>query len=125
MRPLVLVARSLLVSLAALACGASLTACLDGPSFEAPPSARIIVQWDPLACGAPHRVAIELEDEAGAPISSSVPCALGAVAVEAPHLGVYFGRVYAWTAGEPIRSITPVRLYVDEAVVRWLVPTPV
>jgi hypothetical protein len=37
---------------------------------------------------------------------------------------VYVGRVYAWTAGEPIRSITPVRLDVDEPIVHWLVATP-
>jgi hypothetical protein len=99
-------------------------ACIDGPSFESQPTARIIVQWDPLACGSPHRIAVELEDEEGAPLSSSVPCALGALSIQAPHYGVYLGRVYAWTAGEPIRSITPVRLYVDEPIVRWLVATP-
>jgi hypothetical protein len=107
-----------------LVLGSALAACLDGPSFESPRSARIVVSWDPLACGSPHRVAVELEDEEGAPLSSSVPCALGAVVLQAPHYGVYLGRVYAWTAGEPIRSITPVRLQVDEPIVRWLVATP-
>src|SRR5438045_1475436 len=122
MRLFSVLAPSILVS---IVLGAALVACVDGPSFEAPPSARIVVSWDPLACGAPHRVAIELQDETGTPISSSVPCALGGVALEAPHFGVYLGRVYAWTADQPIRSVTPVRLYVDEPIVRWLVATPV
>jgi hypothetical protein len=121
MRPIALAA---LPVLASLVFSSALVACLDAPAFEAPPSARIIVSWDPLACGAPHRVAVELEDEAGAPISSSAPCALGSVTLEAPHFGVYLGRVYAWSADQPIRSITPVRLYVDEPIVRWLVATP-
>src|SRR5262245_44428255 len=98
----------------------TLVACVDHPpSFEAPPSVRIVLSWDPRACGAPHRVAIELEDEAGVPLSSSAPCALGGLTVEAPHFGVYLGRLYAWEAERPIRSITPLRLYVDEPISRW------
>jgi hypothetical protein len=105
---------------------AAIVACIDHPpSFEAPPSARVVFSWDPLACGAPHRIVIELEDEAGVPLSSSVPCALGGITVEAPHFGVYLGRLYAWEAGRPIRSITPLRLYVDEPIARWIVATPV
>lgn len=111
-------------ALATLLFWSALVACIDAPASESPPSARIIVQWDPRACGAPHRVAVELEDEAGAPIAASVPCGLGSVVLEAPHVGIYWGRVYAWRAGEPIRSVTPVRLYVDEPVVRWLIATP-
>lgn len=107
-----------------LVLAAPLAACLEGPSFESPPTARIVVAWEPLACGSPHRVAVELADEEGAPLSSSVPCALGALTLEAPHYGLYLGRVYAWTAGEPIRSVTPVRLDVGEPIVRWLVATP-
>ncbi|HWU91106.1 MAG TPA: hypothetical protein VN253_27760 [Kofleriaceae bacterium] len=110
--------------LATLLFWSALAACLDHPSFESPPTARIVVQWDPLACGSPHRIAVELEDEDGTPLSSSVPCALGGLAIQAPHFGVYLGRVYAWTAGAPIRSVTPVRLYVDEPIVRWVVATP-
>ena len=119
-----LLARAAPTALLSLACGSAFVACLDAPSFETPPSARIVVSWDPRACGAPHRIAVELEDEAGLPLSSSVPCALGSLALEAPHFGVYLGRVYAWTADQPIRSITPVRLDVDEPIVRWLVATP-
>jgi hypothetical protein len=121
MRLFVLIAPPVLVS---ILFWTAFVACIDGPSLEAPPSVRIVVSWDPLACGAPHRVAIELEDEAGVPISSSAPCALGGLTLEAPHFGVYLGRVYAWTAGQPIRSIMPVRLHVDEPIVRWMVATP-
>jgi len=104
---------------------ATLEACIDDPpAFDEPPSARIVVQWDPLACGAPHRIAIQLEDEAGVPISSSAPCALGGLTLEAPHWGVYLGRIYAWAADQPIRSIMPVQIYVDQSIVRWLVATP-
>jgi len=122
MRLLVSLGSPVLVS---IVCWAALAACIDDPpEGEAPQGARIVVQWDPLACGVPHRVAIELADEEGRPISSSAPCALGGLVLEAPHLGVYVGRVYAWTAGQPIRSITPVQLDVDERIVRWLVATP-
>ena len=121
MRLFALIAPPVLVS---LLFWSAFVACIDGPVPEASPGARIVVSWDPLACGAPHRVAIELADEEGVPISASAPCALGGLALEAPHLGVYLGRVYAWTAGQPIRSIMPVRLYVDEPIVRWVVATP-
>jgi hypothetical protein len=122
MRLFVLVAPSVFVS---MLFWAALVACIDNPpAADAMPSARIVVQWDPLACGAPHRIAVELADEAGRPLSSSAPCALGGLTLEAPHFGVYLGRVYSWNADRPIRSITPVRLYVDEPIVRWLVATP-
>jgi hypothetical protein len=97
--------------------------CLDGPAPDTPASARVVVSWDPRACGPPHRVAVELEDDDGAPISRSVPCGLGGVALDAPHFGIYRGRIYAWDAGA-IRSVTPVYLAVDEPVVRWFVATP-
>ena len=101
------------------------TACIDSPpDVDDPPIARVIVQWDPLACGPPHRVAVELEDPAGVRISSSTPCNAGSLAIDAPHFGLYYGRVYAWEAGEEIRSVTPVRLVIDEAIVRWLIATP-
>jgi hypothetical protein len=100
-------------------------ACIDSPlDVDEPAIARVVVVWDPLACGEPHRVAVELEDHAGVKLSSSTPCNAGSLAIDAPHIGVYFGRIYAWEAGEDIRSITPVRLTVDEPVVRWLIATP-
>ncbi len=103
---------------------AAFVACIDAPASGSPDGARIVVSWDPLACGTPHRVAVELEDEAGAPISASAPCVIGALTLHAPRFGVYLGRVYAWTAGQPIRSVTPVQIQVDEPVVRWMVATP-
>ena len=104
---------------------AAFVACIDSPpATDAMASARVVVQWDPLACGAPHRIAIELEDEEGRPLSSSAPCALGGLSLGVPHFGVYLGRVYAWTAEQPIRSVMPVRIDVDEPIVRWQVATP-
>jgi hypothetical protein len=100
------------------------TACIDSPMPDDPPLARVIVAWDPLACGEPHRVAVELEDQDGIKLSSSTPCNAGSVTIDAQHFGLYYGRVYAWEAGEDIRSITPVRLLVDEPVMRWLIATP-
>ncbi len=99
-------------------------ACIDTPMPDDPPIARVLVVWDPLACGEPHRVAVELEDHAGVKLSSSTPCDAGSLTIDTPHFGVYYGRVYAWEAGTSIRSITPVRLFVDDMVVRWLVATP-
>src|SRR4051794_36613932 len=78
-------------------------ACIDAPPPASPPIARVVVSWDPRACRAPHRVVLELEDDDGAPLSSSVPCGLGGLTVDVPHFGVYRGRIYAWVAGEPIR----------------------
>jgi hypothetical protein len=101
-------------------------ACVDAPlsASDIVPFARVIITWDPAACTEPHRVVIELEDDAGAPLSSSAPCAIGGLAFDAPHFGIYRGRIYAWQAGEPIRSQMPVRLVVDEPIVRWIVSTP-
>lgn len=99
-------------------------ACLDGPLPDEAPIPRVIVSWDPLACGPPHRVVVELEDEAGVSLSGSTPCATGSLTLDAPHFGIYRGRIYAWVAGEAIRSVTTVRLAVDDIVVRWIVATP-
>jgi hypothetical protein len=103
-----------------------LAACIDidSPSPDDPPIARVVVVWDPLACGEPHRIAVELEDQAGVKLSSSTPCTAGSLSIDAKHFGVYYGRVYAWEAGEDIRSVTAVRLFVDEPVTRWLIATP-
>jgi len=110
--------------LATLAFWSTFVACIDAPLPEHPAAARVIVSWDPLACGEPHRIAIELVDEDGAPVSSSVPCVVGGITLDVPQFGVYLGRVYAWEAGEPIRSVVPVRLFVDEPIVRWILTTP-
>lgn len=125
------ISTSILASPPAPRCGAttllvclSFAACIDQPPLPPDAAARLVVAWDPAPCGPPHRVAVELADEAGARLSSSATCASGSIALDAPHFGVYIGRVYAWTAGEPIRSITPLHLAIDEPLVRWLVATP-
>ncbi len=101
-------------------------ACIDAPMPESEPIARILTTGDPLACGEPHRDVLELEVEAGTKRSASTPCAMGSLALDAPHFGVYWGRIYAWQLdAEPqARSVMPFRLAVDEPVVRWLVATP-
>jgi len=93
-------------------------ACVDVAPMPAMPQAKLVASWDPLACGAPHRVAVELEDDDGAMLSSSAPCALGALTLDVPHFGIYRGRVYAWTLGAPERTIAPVDLAIDAPVVR-------
>src|SRR5205823_4123031 len=75
-------------------------ACLDEPVPAEPAQARLVVAWDPLACGDPHRVAVELRDDAGALASASTPCDLGGLTVDVAHFGVYHGRVYAWASTE-------------------------
>jgi len=100
-------------------------ACIDAPADPVAPAARVVGTWDPVTCGEPHRVAIELEDEDGYRVSGSTRCALGSLAINAPHFGIYRGRIYAWALDEPtIRSITPLEITVDEPIVRWFVETP-
>ncbi len=99
-------------------------ACLDTPGAPGAAVARLVVAWDPLACGAPHRVAVELDDEAGVRVSASTPCSLGAVTVDVGHTGAYHGRIYAWAIGEPVRSVTAIDVVIDQAVVRRQVATP-
>jgi hypothetical protein len=108
------------------ACWAAIAAagCMDEPASDDASGPRIVAKWDPLACGAPHRVALELADEEGRRISSSALCASGGLKLEAPHLGVYVGRIYAWTLGQAIRSVMPVQIDVDESTERWTVATP-
>lgn len=121
--------RSLLLVLyspwfAAALAGTALAACLDAPVGGGPSVARLVVAWDPLACGEPHRVALELADETGAPLSASVPCNLGGLTVDVPHLGSYHGRIYAWALGAPVRSVMPVELVIDQPITHWDVATP-
>ena len=110
--------------LAALLFWCSFIACISEPLPEDPPIARIVVAWDPLACGAPHRVVVELEDIDGNRLSSSTACMAGSLTLDTPHFGTYYGRVYAWEPGETARSVTPVRLVVDAPIVRWWIATP-
>jgi hypothetical protein len=103
---------------------AALAACVDAPVLDHEPQARILASWDPLACGDPHRVVIELEDLDGRKLSRSVPCETGGVTVDVPQWGVYLGRIYAWSVGPEIRSIMHVRIDVDASVILWTVETP-
>lgn len=104
---------------------ALLAACLppDPDELELAPAARVVVAWDPLACGDPHRIAVELEDEGGLQVSTSTACNSGAASVDVRHFGIYRGRVYAWSAGE-IRAELPMQLAVDAPIVRWFIETP-
>ena len=98
--------------------------CVDTPLPDTEPQARIVAAWDPLLCGDPHRVVIELEDDDGAKLSRSVPCELGGITLDIRHWGVYRGRIYAWSLGPEIRAVTQVRLDVDAPVIFWTVDTP-
>ena len=97
---------------------------IDNAPPASEPQSRIVAGWDPLACGEPHRVVVELEDDAGAPVSASAPCEVGSITLDVRHWGVYRGRVYAWTFGPEIRSEVPVRLDVDAPVIYWTIETP-
>ena len=102
--------------------------CVDTPLPDDEPQCRLLMSWDPLACGEPHRVVVELEDFEGAKQSQSVPCELGEMALDIRHFGVYRGRIYAWMleAGSAavIRSEMPVQLEIDAPIVQWVVETP-
>lgn len=94
------------------------------PDDDTPPASRVIVQWNPLECGTPHRVVLELEHEDGTDASSSVPCILGSLTVDLSQWGIYFGRFYGWELGVPIRGVEPVTLTVDAPVVHWQLLEP-
>jgi hypothetical protein len=103
---------------------ACIAGCIDAPLPDVEPQSRIVASWDPLACGDPHRVVIELEDDDGRMLSRSVPCDAGGVTIDIPRFGVYWGRIYAWTFGPEIRSVLHVRIEVDAPVIFWAVDTP-
>src|SRR5688572_5287766 len=86
-----------------------LGACLDAPVAGGAPVARVVAGWDPLACGEPHRVVLELAldpapdpapdpaidaarglaEDAGTTSSASAPCHLGGLSLDVPRLGTY------------------------------------
>src|SRR3954471_12392656 len=88
--------------LSALAFWLLFGACVSTLPDDPVPVSRLLASWDPLACGEPHRVVLELEDEDGNRLSSSTPCWLGGLAVDLPSWGFYTGRLYTWIADEPI-----------------------
>jgi hypothetical protein len=103
----------------------ALAACVDAPAGDPEPQSRLLASWDPLDCGdEPHRVVVELEDEAGVPLAHSAPCEIGGLSIDIPHWGVYLGRVYAWFLGPEIRAVAPARVDIDAPVVQWVVETP-
>jgi hypothetical protein len=103
-------------------------ACIDAPLPDHPPAARIVTAWDPLACTGddPYRVVVELEDDGGVELAASTTCRAGMVVLDAPHFGLYRGRIYAWQLADTpvIRSEMSLHLAVDETIVRWWVSTP-
>jgi hypothetical protein len=98
--------------------------CVDTPLSDPEPQARVVAAWDPLVCGDPHRVVIELEDGDGSKLARSVPCGAGGITIDIPRWGVYRGRIYAWAFGPEIRSVMAVHLDVDAPVIYWTVETP-
>jgi len=112
------------VGLVSVVLGGASAGCLDGPAEGPAPLARLVAGWDPLACGEPHRIVVELADEAGAMCSASAPCNLGGLTVDVGHFGSYRGRIYAWALDASIRSITPIELTIDQPIVDWYVATP-
>jgi hypothetical protein len=99
-------------------------ACIDAPPEPRLSSARLVVAWDPLACGDPHRLVVELRDDAGAVVSASTPCNLGTLAVDVAHFGSYHGRIYAWALDAPARPVAPIELTIDQPIVRWDMEAP-
>jgi len=121
--------RSLLVFLCSPLVAAALlwtafAACLDAPAGSSASLARLVVAWDPLACGEPHRIAVELDDEAGAELSASSPCSVGSLTVDVSHFGSYHGRVYAWTSDAPTGAVVPIEVMIEQPIVHWDVATP-
>jgi len=104
--------------------GAGASGCLNVPPESGSATARLVTAWDPLACGDPHRVVVELEDDGGVKLSAGAPCNIGGVTLDVSHLGSYHGRVYAWALDAPIRSITAIEVMIDRPIVHLQVSTP-
>ena len=112
------------------ACGVlvalSLAGCLDAPIADTPAIARLVASWDPLECGAPHRVVIELAlvdaVDAGGSLAASGWCALGGLAVEVPRLGSYHARARA----DDLGSSPPLHkdIAIEHAIVDWSIGEP-
>jgi hypothetical protein len=115
-------------------------ACIDAPPEARLSPARLVVAWDPLACGDPHRLVAELRDDAGAVMSASTPCSLGTLAVDVARFGSYRGRLYAWALDQPGRPGAPtgatdgvadraaievtIEVTIDQPIVHWDVTVP-
>jgi len=102
----------------------SFSACFDTSDHGARVPDELIAMWDPVSCGPPHQVVVEIQDDTGARIDASAPCDLGELRADVPELGEYQGRAYAWDPGHPIRSIEPVSVAIDRPALKWVIPTP-
>jgi hypothetical protein len=122
MRRLVLFLSSPLFATAVLWTG--FAACIDAPDGSRRSLARLVVAWDPLACGDPHRIVVELGDDSGAVTSASTPCSLGTLAIDVARFGSYHGRIYAWALGAPAGPEAPIDVTIDQPIVRWPLETP-
>jgi hypothetical protein len=92
--------------------------CVDEALPPTEPIARVVVAWDIRACDPRVRVHVELEDDAGTMMESSVPCAIGQVTLDVDAWGIYLARVW----GE--RDEQRMRFEVDAPVARFVVDTP-
>jgi hypothetical protein len=99
-------------------------ACVAAGPPNGAPTAHVIVDWDPTACGPRHRVVLELAVANSPPLSVASPCELGSAELDGVLYGSYDGRLYAWALGEDVRSVAPVHVDVDERVIRWTAETP-
>jgi hypothetical protein len=107
-----------------LAASLLLPSCVDEPLAATSSPARLVVAWDPLACGPPHRVVMELEGEAGGSWSAAAPCNLGGLAIDVSHHGGYRGRLYAMAPDASSRSVVAIELIIDQPIVHCHVATP-
>src|SRR3954462_11330736 len=107
---LVLLCSPLVVAVAAWT---ALAACIDAPPEPRMSPGRLVVGGDPLAGGEPHRLVVELRDDAGAVLSASTPCSLGTLAIDVAHFGSYRARIYPWVLDSTARPSGPGERIVD------------
>lgn len=115
------------IQLCLVACALGACTIVVPPTPDAQPLARVEATWDAADCGQPHRVVLELEDKAGAPLSTAAACEAGAASLELRHWGVYLGRIYAQYAQnveDEIRDEEKLHIDVDAPVVEVAVDTP-
>ncbi len=100
-------------------------ACVDVEAAVTPPLSRVLVAWDPLACHDDHRVAIELTALADdAIVTRSVPCAVGWMPLDVPHVGEYRARVDIVSASALPQLAFERDLDIEAPVVRWTLDEP-
>jgi hypothetical protein len=98
-------------------------ACVDLPmTTAAPPELQLVARWDVRQCRMPHRIAIDLTDDAGDRVSHAAPCATGTMTLQVPELGIYHGHISSWELGSAVGSgeqVDAVEVDVDASVTRW------